>query len=77
MKDLFHSTPDVCPQTTPNGEVVSIFVDYHHPLLELGRALPWEQITDIMIREWRLSGKTSMVDRDAPWMSPYMCPWWC
>jgi hypothetical protein len=57
MKDLCHFTPDVCPQTTPNGEVVSIFVDYHHPLLELGRALPWEQITDIMIRQWRLSGK--------------------
>jgi hypothetical protein len=57
MKDLFHSTPDVCPQTTPNGEVVSIFVDYHHPLLQLGRALPWEQIAEIMIREWRLSGK--------------------
>ena len=57
MKDLFHSTSDVCPQTTPNGEVVSIFVDYNHPLLQLARTLPWEQIAEIMIREWRLSGK--------------------
>lgn len=57
MKDLFHSTSDVRPQTTPNGEVVSIFVDYNHPLLQLARTLPWEQIAEIMIREWRLSGK--------------------
>ncbi len=57
MKDLSHSTPEVCPETTSNGEIVSIFVDYDHPLLELGRALPWEQITEVMIREWRLSGK--------------------
>lgn len=57
MKDLIQCTPEVCPPTTPNGEVVSIFVDYDHPLLELGRALPWEQITEIMMREWRLSGK--------------------
>jgi hypothetical protein len=57
MKDLFHSTPDVCPETTLNGEIVSIFVNYDHPLLQLGRALPWEQITEIMSREWRLSGK--------------------
>ena len=57
MKDLPHSTPDVCPETTPQGEVVSIFVDYAHPLFELGRALPWEQITEVMGREWRFSGK--------------------
>src|SRR5687768_7698785 len=57
MKDLVHSTPEVCPPTTPNGEVVSIFVDYDHPLLQLWQALPWEQLTEIMIREWRLSGK--------------------
>jgi hypothetical protein len=57
MNDLFHSTPEVCPETTSNGEIVSIFVDYDHPLLHLGRTLPWEQITEIMIREWRLSGK--------------------
>lgn len=57
MKDLSHSTPDVYPETTSPGEIVSVFVDYDHPLLRLGRALPWEQITEVMIREWRLSGK--------------------
>jgi hypothetical protein len=57
MKDLSHSTPDVCPETTSYGEIVSVFVDYDHPLLQLGRALPWEQITEVMIREWRLLGK--------------------
>jgi len=57
MKDLSHSTPEVCPETTSHGGIVSIFVDYDHPLLQLGRALPWEQITEVMIREWRLSGK--------------------
>jgi hypothetical protein len=57
MNDLSHSTPEVCSETTSNGEIVSIFVDYEHPLLQLGRSLPWEQITEVMIREWRLSGK--------------------
>lgn len=57
MKEHAHSTSEVCPETTSNGEIVSIFVDYDHPLLGLGRALPWEQITEVMIREWRLSGK--------------------
>ena len=57
MKDLVHSMPEVCPPTSPNGEVVSICVDYDHPLLQLWQALPWEQLTEIMIREWRLSGK--------------------
>ncbi len=57
MKDLSHSTPDVCPETTSHGEIVSVFVESDHPLLRLRRALPWEQITEVMIREWRLSGK--------------------
>lgn len=57
MKDLSHSTPDVCPETTANGEIVSIFVDYDHPLLQLWQTLPWAQITELLIQEWRLSGK--------------------
>ncbi len=57
MKDLSHSTPDVCPETTANGEIVSIFVDYDHPLLQLWQILPWAQITELLIQEWRLSGK--------------------
>lgn len=57
MKEPHHSTPQVCPETSLNGELVSIFVPHDHPLLQLWQALPWEQITEIMIREWRLSGK--------------------
>lgn len=56
MKALHHSTPQMCLDTTSNGELVSVFVPYDHPLLQLWDALPWEQITEIMMREWRLSG---------------------
>ncbi len=41
MKEHRHSTPGVCPETSEHGENVSIYVDYHHPLLQLKRALPW------------------------------------
>ena len=47
-----------CPSLTkPLGEVVSIFVDFNHPLLQLKRALPWEKITEVMVRHWRAVGK--------------------
>lgn len=57
MKEPHHSTSQVRPNTTRNGALVSVFVPYDHPLLQLWEALPWEPITEIMMREWRLSGK--------------------
>jgi hypothetical protein len=43
--------------TEQSGELVSIFVEYNHPLLQLKRALPWEAITEVMVRHWRAVGK--------------------
>jgi hypothetical protein len=39
------------------GEMVSIFVHYDHPLLELKRTLDWEQLEAVMVRHWRKAGK--------------------
>ncbi len=49
-----HSCPGLAEGS---GEVVSIFVDFNHPLLQLKRALPWEKMTAVMVRHWRMVGK--------------------
>jgi hypothetical protein len=59
MKEQGHSTPGVCPETGENGETVSIYVDYNHPLLQLKRALPWAALVEVMSRHWRLAGKNT------------------
>jgi hypothetical protein len=50
-------TSGVCPGARGNGETVSLYVPYHHPLLQLRRALPWEALTEVMTRHWRRAGK--------------------
>ena len=42
MKDRDHCTSGVCPETSKKGEIVQLYVDYDHPLLQLNRVLPWE-----------------------------------
>jgi hypothetical protein len=39
------------------GEMVSVFVHYDHPLLELKRNLDWEQLEALMVRHWHTAGK--------------------
>ena len=39
------------------GEIVSIYVEFNHPLLQLKRALPWKAIQEVMVRRWRAAGK--------------------
>jgi hypothetical protein len=39
------------------GEMVSIFVHYDHPLLELKRVLDWEQLEAVMVEHWKKAGK--------------------
>jgi hypothetical protein len=34
-------------------------VPYHHPLLQLKRALPWEALFEVMTRHWRQAGKNT------------------
>ena len=38
-------------------ELVTIPVSPDHPLLQLKRELPWEEITEIMVKHWRKAGK--------------------
>jgi hypothetical protein len=59
MKEHRHSTPGVCPETSENGAIVSLYVDSNHPLLQLKRALPWEALFDVMRRHWRQAGKNT------------------
>lgn len=39
------------------GEMVSIFVHYDHPLLELKRTLDWEQLEAVMVKHWKKADK--------------------
>jgi hypothetical protein len=59
MKAQSHCTPEVSPEATAQGETVSLYVDYHHPLLQLKRALPWEALCEVMTRHWRQAGKNT------------------
>jgi hypothetical protein len=57
MEEHGHCTAGVCPGARGNGATVSLYVPYHHPLLQLQRALPWEALTEVMTRHWRRAGK--------------------
>src|SRR5215472_11578336 len=67
MKERDHCTPGVCPGATGQGETVSIFVDYNHPLLQLKRALPWDALCEVMRRHWRRAGKNTDGRPGLPW----------
>ena len=67
MKAQVHSTPGVCPETSENGETVSIYVDYNHPLLQLKRALPWAALFEVMTRRWAAAGKNTDGRPGLPW----------
>jgi len=67
MKEHRHSTPGVRPETSANGETVSIHVDDNHPLLQLKRALPWEALFEVMRRHWQQAGKNTDGRPGLPW----------
>jgi len=67
MKAHRHSTPGVCPETSEHGETVSIYVDDHHPLLQLKRALPWAALCEVMTRRWAAAGKNTDGRPGLPW----------
>lgn len=67
MKEPNHCTPGVCPGATAQGETVSIYVAYNHPLLQLKRALPWEVLVEVMTRYWRRAGKNTDGRPGLPW----------
>ncbi len=57
MKDRDHCTSEMRPETSEKGEIVSLYVDHNHPLLQLKRVLPWERLFEVMSRHWREAGK--------------------
>lgn len=67
MKEQNYSTPGVCPETSANGETVSIYVAYNHPLLQLQRALPWAALVEVMTRRWAAAGKNTDGRPGLPW----------
>jgi hypothetical protein len=67
MKEHGHCTPGLCPGATENGEMVSIYVNYMHPLLRLKRALPWAALCEVMTRRWAAAGKNTEGRPGLPW----------
>ena len=57
MNERDQCTSGVCPETSENGQIVSIYVDPNHPLLQLKRALPWDALCEVMRRHWQHAGK--------------------
>jgi hypothetical protein len=49
------------------GEIVSIYVDHNHPLLQLKRALPWATLFEVMPRRWAAAGKNTDGRPGLPW----------
>src|ERR671934_1426575 len=67
MKEQSHGTSVASPGATVQGEIVSIYVDYNHPLLQLKRALPWDALCEVMTRHWRRAGKNTDGGPGLPW----------
>ena len=67
MKEREHCTPGVCPGATATGEIVSIYVEHKHPLLQLKRALPWATLFEVMTRRWAAAGKNTDGRPGLPW----------
>jgi hypothetical protein len=67
MSTNAHWTPG--PRAVPEfpSSLVSIFVVYNHPLLQLKRALDWPAIQAVMVRHWRAAGKNVDGRPGLPW----------
>ena len=67
MKEHDDCTRGVCSDASAHGETVQVYVAYHHPLLQLKRALPWEALCEVMTRHWRQAGKNTDGRPGLPW----------
>lgn len=67
MKEHDHCTPDVYAGATANGQIVQVYVDHNHPLLQLKRALPWAALCEVMTRRWAAAGKNIDGRPGLPW----------
>lgn len=57
QRDSTSVGPSLATEKGEQGEIVSVYVDHTHPLLQLKRALPWEALQEVMVRRWRAAGK--------------------
>ncbi len=53
---------------------VTIPVSIHHPLLKLKADLPWDDVTEIMVRHWRNAGKNVDGGPGQPWDTELYVP---
>jgi len=67
MKEREPCTLGVCLGATATGEIVSIYVEPNHPLLQLKRALPWATLFAVMTRRWAAAGKNTDGRPGLPW----------
>ena len=67
MKEREPCTPGVWAGATVTGEMVSIYVEPNHPLLQLKRALPWATLFEVMTRRWAAAGKNTDGRPGLPW----------
>jgi len=74
MKELSHCTSGVCAGTTEKGEIVSLYVDHNHPLLQIKRVLPWAALFEVMGRHWRQAGKNLDGRPGLPWAASLYVP---
>ena len=55
-------------------ESVTTYVYPDHPLLKLKKALPWDEITEIMTKHWRKAGKNTDGGRGQAWDTELYVP---
>ena len=67
MRADYHSTTYDCTLPEPKGQLVSIFVNFDHPLLQLHRALDWQALRQLMVLHWRRHGKNVDGRPGLPW----------
>lgn len=67
MSTETHFTSQDCSVPELKDHLVSIFVNFDHPLLQLHRALDWQAIRDVMVQHWRKNGKNIHSGRGLPW----------
>ncbi|MGH9846824.1 MAG: hypothetical protein ACREEM_49635 [Blastocatellia bacterium] len=67
MKEQGNSTAAAGAAPEAQGTLVSIFVPYDHPLLQLNRVLNWDGLKEVMVKYWREAGKNVAGGPGRPW----------
>lgn len=70
---LEKESKNLTPAVT-DTQSVTIPVNINHPLLKLKSELPWDDITEIMIKHWRKAGKNVDGGPGQPWDTDLYVP---